>query len=191
MVSARRWSVPRGRRSPLRARLGRARRGGGGAGLVAGYGFEESAGAAVADVSAAGNDGTLSGAVRTASGRFGRALSFDGVNDIVSVPDADSLDLTTRHDARGLGEAVRARQRMAQRDPQGAAGRPRLRRCTPTPTAEPPAGQAYFGGYQEVFGASALPLNTWTHLAATFDGATQRLYVGGKSRRPVARRPVR
>ena len=63
-------------------------------GLVAGYGFEEGTGAAVADASAGGNNGTVSGAVRTASGRFGQALSFDGVNDIVSVPDANSLDLT-------------------------------------------------------------------------------------------------
>ena len=28
-------------------------------------------------------------------------------------------------------------------------------------------------------GASALPLNTWSHLAATFDGSSLRLYVNG------------
>ena len=37
----------------------------------------------------------MSGATRTTSGRFGGALTFDGVNDIVSVPDAASLDLTS------------------------------------------------------------------------------------------------
>ena len=41
-----------------------------------------------------GNTGTISGATWTA-GRFGQALSFDGVNDLVTVNDANSLDLTT------------------------------------------------------------------------------------------------
>ena len=41
-----------------------------------------------------GNDGTLGGATRANSGRFGRALSFDGEDDIVTVPDDDALRLS-------------------------------------------------------------------------------------------------
>ena len=33
--------------------------------------------------------------MRSAAGRFGRAITFDGSNDEVVVPDAASLDLTT------------------------------------------------------------------------------------------------
>ena len=62
-------------------------------GLVAGYGFEDDSGTTVADSSAEGNGGTVSGATRTAAGQFGRALSFDAVDDVVSVPDSNSLDL--------------------------------------------------------------------------------------------------
>ncbi len=40
------------------------------------------------------NTGTVSGATWTI-GRFGNALSFDGMNDWVTVPDAASLDLTS------------------------------------------------------------------------------------------------
>ena len=52
------------------------------AGLVAAYGFEETSGTAVTDSSGAGNTGTIvGGAVRTAAGKIGRAIDFDGVND--------------------------------------------------------------------------------------------------------------
>ena len=62
-------------------------------GLVAAYGFEDS-GTTTADDAGTGNTGTISGATRTAAATA-TALSFDGVNDWVSIPDAASLDLTT------------------------------------------------------------------------------------------------
>ena len=42
-----------------------------------------------------GHTGTLSGAAWTTQGRFGGALSFDGVNDWVTIGDANDLDVTT------------------------------------------------------------------------------------------------
>ena len=48
-----------------------------------------------ADGSGSGNTGTLNGPAQRPAGRFGGALSFDGVNDWVTVADANSLDLTT------------------------------------------------------------------------------------------------
>ena len=46
-----------------------------------------------ADGSGHGHDGAVEGAQWTPAGRFGGALRFDGVDDLVSVPDADALDL--------------------------------------------------------------------------------------------------
>jgi PKD repeat protein len=66
-----------------------------GGGLVAAYNFNEASGATVVDASGQGNHGTINGATRSTTGKFGKALSFDGVNDWVSIPDADLLDLTT------------------------------------------------------------------------------------------------
>ena len=42
-----------------------------------------------------------------------------------------------------------------------------------------PVGQVNMGGEQNAVGTSALPLNTWSHLATTYDGAMLRLYVNG------------
>ena len=38
--------------------------------------------------------------------------------------------------------------------------------------ANRPLGQVHIGGEQNAIGPAALPLNAWTHLAATYDGAT-------------------
>ena len=76
-------------------------------GLVAAYGFEEASGANTVTRRARGNTGTISRghAQRHAAGSAARSR-FDGVNDWVTVPDANSLDLTTSMTRRGLG-AVR------------------------------------------------------------------------------------
>jgi hypothetical protein len=64
-------------------------------GLVAAYGFNEGTGAAVADASGTGNNGTTSGTTWATGGKFGSALSFNGTSASVTVPDSNSLDLVT------------------------------------------------------------------------------------------------
>src|SRR5688572_20099110 len=62
---------------------------------VAAYSFDAGTGTTLTDLSGSGNHGTIAGATWTAAGRFGGALSFDGTDDLVTIPDANSLDLTT------------------------------------------------------------------------------------------------
>jgi hypothetical protein len=103
-------------------------------GLVLGYGFEETSGTAATDASAAKNNGTVNGATQTASGRFGRALSFDDVNDRVDVPDSASLELTN---ALTLGAWVRPTNSRActrRRSPR--------KRPTSIPTGSRPAAKS-------------------------------------------------
>jgi chitodextrinase len=63
-------------------------------GLAAAYSFNEGAGDTARDSSTNANDGIVSGAAWSNEGKFGGAIEFDGVDDMVSVADADSLDFT-------------------------------------------------------------------------------------------------
>jgi hypothetical protein len=65
------------------------------AGLVAAFSFSEGTGTSVADLTGTGNTGVISGATWTSGGRYGKALSFDGVSNWITVNDSASLDLTT------------------------------------------------------------------------------------------------
>jgi len=73
-------------------------------GVVGAWHFDEGNGTIAHDTSGEGNDGTLYDANTTnddgntppqwIDGKFGKALSFDGVDDYVEVPDDESLDIT-------------------------------------------------------------------------------------------------
>lgn len=155
------------------------------AGLVAAYGFEESSGATVTDASPAGNNGSIAGAVRTTSGRYGRALSFDGVDDVVTVADATSLDLSASMTIEAWVYPIELSgfRTIAMKERQGGfAYGLRAHDNAPRPSAI-----VYVGSDASAPGTTALPLNTWTHAAATYDGTNLRLYINGAL---VATQPV-
>jgi fibronectin type 3 domain-containing protein len=147
-------------------------------GLVAAYGLDETSGTAASD-KAGTNTGAVSGATWVPGGRYGGALSFDGVNDWVTIPDANALDLTT---AMTLEAWVRPSALVADWTSvvfKEQSGNYAYALYANTGTSRPSANAVTGGTDHDIRGTAALPLNAWTHLAATYDGANLRLYVGG------------
>jgi hypothetical protein len=146
---------------------------------VAAYGFEEAGGATAVDVSGFGNHGSITGATRTPSGRFGAAAFFDGSGDWITVPDANSLDLTAAMTLEAwvwpTSDTFRRRPIVGKERP----GRVAYFLSGATATIDAPTASVYTGGNNVAAGTGRLTAGVWTHLAATYDGTRLRLYVNG------------
>jgi hypothetical protein len=149
-----------------------------GTGLVAAYGFEEGSGKKVVDASGKGNHGTIRGAVRTDSGRFGKALKFDGVNDWVTIKDNPSLDLSSGMTLEAwvypLSQKPGNNAVIVKRIATGE-----VYALFSEEEDNLPASYINDGDYHGAIGSNRLPAQQWSHLVATYDGQHQKLYVNG------------
>ncbi len=142
-----------------------------------------------ADDIVGGNDGTLMNGATFAAGKVDQAFSFDGVNDFVQIPNAalnnmpaGTIDMWIFPTANGtaafgFGKTWFAKQHnnvnsyaiFAFKSPTDSRALFHLNNQAP-----------------DVVGATPLTLNTWHHVAATWDGSFIRVYVDGVQEGVVA-----
>jgi chitodextrinase len=144
--------------------------------LVAAYGFDEGSGTSIADASANHLSGTLSNAVWTIAGRYGNALSFNGTARVV-VPDAAALHLTSAMTLEAWVNPSASPPGWVDVVYKGNDNY--YLESGTSQNGAPGAGATAGSANVNAFGNASLPLTTWSHLAATYDGTTLRLYVNG------------
>nr|BFE85554.1 hypothetical protein GCM10020093_081550 [Planobispora longispora] len=99
-------------------------------GLVAAYGMNEGTGSAVADSSGRGNNGTATDTTWSTSGKYGKALTFNGNSSWVTVADSPSLRLSGAMTMQAWVKPA-AGKRLGHRHAEGARQRPGLRAVHP------------------------------------------------------------
>ena len=146
-------------------------------GLVAAYAFNEGTGTTVYDSSGNGNNGTITNATWTTSGKYGDALVFNGTNALVTIPDAASLHLTT---GMTLEAWVNPSTITSAWTDVVYKGNDNYYLEAATPTSKFPAAGATVGTSDvATYGTAALATSTWAFLTETYNGSTLSLYVNG------------
>jgi len=139
--------------------------------------FDEGEGVVAKDSSGNGNDGELMGNPAWVEGKFGTALEFDGASSYVSVPDSESLNPTAAitlgawiypegFTANGNGILTKEVQYILGLNwPQGGNEQKLNLWLT-------------IGGWI-LFSGDAVSADSWSHVAATYDGSTVKMYIDG------------
>jgi hypothetical protein len=163
--------------------------------LAGAWGFEAGSGTTAIDSSGNGNDATFVGAPTwQAAGRFGNAISFDGIDQSLVIPDPanNSLDFTQSFTLSAWVQpsAIHTDYRVVMAKANSVVGSgPMYELFASVDSVTCPAiGSGAAAGLLHVNGISGptfvvcgAPLATgiWTHLAVTYDGFNLLLYRNG------------
>jgi len=141
------------------------------------------------DFSASGNNGTISGATWTTSGKYGGALSFDGADDYVDCGNDASLDITDEITMEAWIKTTQTTQGMivSKYDPLGG------QRSYQFDVGHPDAGAGKLGltisstagTYNGFTQSSTITVNDWKwhHVVVVFNpGVYAYIYIDGINR---------
>ncbi|GEM_PF-3323081 len=165
--------------------------------LAAHWRLNERAGVTAADATKKGSNGTLDGPAWTA-GRFASGLSFDGVNDRVTLPDATPLKQITNNFTLMFWAKPRATHEVDAENQTGTGGLSGQRFALAPQQGATVYGSADHAGAGISVGMNgvsvyehsqnhapallvyAQPISGWTHIAVIYKDKQPRLYLNGK-----------
>jgi glucose/arabinose dehydrogenase/PKD repeat protein len=149
-------------------------------GIVAGYAFNETSGTTTADASGHNITGTLTNGPSFTAGKYGNAVSLDGVNDYVNLGNPTALQLTGSMTLSAWVNASAFPVDDAAIISKRAAGESGFQLDLTKDTGPRTIGfklTSGSGGQMFRYGATTLQPNTWYHVAGVYNAATQSIDV--------------
>ncbi len=124
------------------------------------------------DTSINANNGTLQNGASFGSGQIGHAFNLDGLNDYAEIPDSTSLNITGRISLQAwISPASVQSGRIIDKQTNGGSDGYFL---------DISNGRLRVGIGGNTFQSTTnLNTNSWTHVAATYDGVKIRIYLNG------------
>jgi hypothetical protein len=151
-------------------------------GTIVGAWLFEKGGNTVADASGNRNDGTIEGDLKIVAGQFGNGLEFGGDADYVVIKDDDTLDLNEMTVAAWIflktyADDVRIiSKEEGVNDPYSVYSL----QISGTGDSKLEFRPTLAGARQRIETIADVPLDEWTHVAATYDGSEVVMYINGE-----------
>ena len=109
------------------------------------------------------------GATWITTGKYGKALNFNGTSARVKVPNATAFQLTSGMTLEAWVYPTAVNRQW--RDVIYKGSDDYFLMATTTASSRPALGATFAGALSQIAGTADLPANTWTHVAGTYDGA--------------------